>query len=509
MQTVPDRFTDNATADVRKLAYELRMSFSKQFDDTVEFFTLNSSELDGDDLLAPSDGDILQEWDYYDYADYSDRVIQMEWSREEDIPFSVSQAIADITLKNEDNYFTRGSSALDPNILPRRPLRILSGFRQDVIPQFVGLTETVPKVDKGARTASVHAMDFLSFLFSKPLDQTVMLQNVTTDEVLDYLFQLFGLSDTQYVLDEGINEIKFVYWEKGKKLGEAIRELMQAELGSLYMDELGIIRFRNRFKSNASSVATFDSSNINDYEISDESKIINVVEITANVRTVQANQTIYTLSEPTLISGTQDVFFELSDPATSVDETVSFLANSQADGTGTNLSGNISVDDVYAFATSVKVTFTNSGTDAYLTELELTGTPAKQVGEPLYVRVYDQDSIDEFEEQVFTVQNDFIQSKDAANSFGLSLINYYKDFGNTITINVKGNPALQLGDNIDVAIDEIDETYTITKIENTLENSGRYTQRITGKIFNTPTFFTLSSDATPMSLLDGEDVLAF
>lgn len=514
MQAVSDHFMNLAEGGLRPLNWQLRISFDKTFDDDIDFFTISSdaspmSLLDGIDVLAPSDNNVVQEWDKYDYADYTDRVMQMEWSREEDIPFSVSQAMADVTLNNYDSYFTRGSSPLDPNVLPRRPIRLLSGFKDVAIPQFVGLTETVPQVDKAARTASVHCIDFLSFLFDKPLDQTVMLQNVRTDEALDYLFQLFGLLPSQYVLDEGFNQIKFVYWEKGKKLGEAIKDLMQAEMGSLYMDELGIIRFRNRIKPTTASVMSFDSSNIIDYQLSDETKIINVVEINANVREVQSMQPVYTLSEPIqLLAGqTKDEFFNLDDPITSLGD-ITLLANSQIDGEGTDLSANVSVDDVDAFATAVKITFTNSGANAYITDLEIQGTPAKAVGDPLYVRFEDTTSVDDFEEQILTIDNDFIQSQDAANSLGLTILNYYKDYANTIELDVKGNPALQLGDNVDVDADEISDTYTITKITNILESPGKYAQRIVGKIFNIPDFFILSSDDTAMSILNGEAVLS-
>jgi len=505
MQTAPALFTQLAQGHVRPLAWQFRASFDKTFDPAVEFFELDTSLLDGPDLLAPSDDNVVQEWDKYIYSDYTNRIVQMEWSREEDQPYSVNLAMADLTLNNYDGYFTRGSSPLDPNVLPRRPVRLLSGFGNTVLPQFVGLTETVPKVDKASGVATVHCTDFLSFIFGTNLDETIMLEDVYTHEVLEYLFDLAGLTPTQYVLDESFNRISFVYWEKGTNLGQAIRELMQAELGSLYMDELGMIRFVNRVKISTAPVYTFDSSNIIDYRLSDESKIINVVEMKANIRSVQPVQPVYTLSEPiqVLAGETEIEFFSLTDPVTSIETITNYLANSLENGEGTDLTANIDILDVDAFANAIKVTFENTGvTDAYITELEVTGTPAKAIGDPLYVRLIDQDSIDQFEEQVLTIDNDFIQTTDAANSIGLSLLNYFGDYGNSIELDVKGTPALQLGDNIMVDIDNISDTYTITKIVNILSD-GRYSQRLTAKVYNIPAFFILDQ-----SLLNGEDVLA-
>lgn len=508
MQTTSDLFTAHATGSVRPLSWQLRAAFDKTFDDDIEFFELDTSLLDGPHILSPSDNNVVAQWDKYVYEDYSDRVIQIEWSREEEVPYSVTQAIADFTLNNYDNYFTRGSSPLDPNILPRRPVRILAGFGGMTVPQFVGLTESVPKVDRKTRTASVHCLDFLSFLFDKSLDQTVILENQRTDEVLDYLFQLAGLLPSQYVLEEGFNEIAFVYFERGQKMGDAIRKIMQAELGTLYMDELGVIRFRNRVKQSGASVYSFDSTNIIDYKLSDESKIINVVEINSSVREVQAMGEVYnSTAVEELPVGSSEIFFNFNDPVTSLDPITDYTANTLADGTGADVTGDINVTDTDLFATAVKVTFDNtSGSQAYLTSIIIDGTAATVVREINY-REQDDVSVAEFEEQVLTIENNFIQDNDAADSLGLSILNYYKDYANTIEINVKGNPALQIGDNIDVTIDDIDETYAIFKITNILQQ-GQFRQQIVGKIYDIPAFFIISDDSTDMSELDGADVLS-
>ena len=515
MQTASPRFHELAQGHVRPLSWQLRASFDKTFEPGIGFFVLSSDDtpmslLDGTDVLAFSDDDIVQEWDKYDYADYSDRAVQIEYSREEDMPYSVNLAMADIQLNNYDNLFTKGAgSPLEANLLPRRPFRILAGFGGENIPQFVGLSDYTPKANYQDKIASVHCVDFLSFLFERPLDETVIMQEVKTHEVLAYLFELAGLLPDQYVLEESFNKIAFVYFEKGKKLGQALRELMQAELGRLYMDSTGVIRFQNRERTAGTVVYDFDKSMIEDYEVSDETKIINVVEIKANVRRVQPSQPIYTLSEPqTLLNGEDtEIFLSLTDPITSLSELFTYKANSQADGQGTDLSANINIEDVEEFATAVKITFSNSGALAYLTELELIGTPAKQVGPPVYARIIDQDSIDKYEEQVLTIDNDFVQTQDAANSLGLTLLNYYSEYNNTIEMTVKGNHALQIRDNIHVSIDNIDQDFTITKITNIL-SKGKFTQRISARVFNIINYFTLSSDDEARSLLNGGDLLA-
>ena len=501
MQTTSPRFRQLQAGHMRPLSWQFKASFDKTLDDSVTFFTLDTSVLDGSDILASADENVLAEWDKYIYTDYSDRVIQLEYQRELQSPYSVNLAIADIKLNNYDGFFTRGQSPLDPNILPRRPVRISAGFGGENLPQFVGLSDSVPKVDYPSRTADIHCEDFLSFLFSRPLDQTVIYQNVKTDELLDNLFQLLGLTSGQYVLDEGFNTIPFVYFEKGTTFGDAIKQIMQAELGSLYMGEMGIIRFSNRVNISSSPVHTFDKSNIIDYSLSSEDKLINVVDIKAAVREVQPTQIVFTGENTELLQGTNEVFFNFTDPVTSIEPVTGYVANSSSDGTGSDVTADITVTDTDLFSTSVKVTFDNSsGGIAYLKNISINGTPAKVVRN-ISLRTQDDESVEQFEEHVYSIENNLIQSNDGAISLALSLLNFYKDYASTIELDVKGSHAFQLGDTIQVTIDEIDQTYSITKLQNVI--SSKFAQKITATVFNIPSFFILDQ-----SILDGSDTLS-
>lgn len=504
MQTVSSTFTTAAQADVRKIAWQFRAAFEKQLNNSVGLFTLDSSQLDGLHVLAPSDSNVVQEWDKYAYYDYSNRVVSMEWTREENVPYSVILATADVILNNTDSYFTRNNgSPLDAYLLPRRPIRLLAGFNNETIPQFVGLTTKAPEIEYQANTAKLHAQDFLSYIFDKPLNNTVILQDKYTHEVLDTLLQSVGLIPSQYVLDTSFNLINFVYFEKDSKLGDAVRKLMQAELGSLYMDELGIIRFRNRLRSTGNPVFTFRKSNIVDIKFSDEGEVINVVEIKANIRTVQALQPVYSLGGAVeLPRGTTELFFNFEDPVTSISSINQYTANTMEDKSGSDITGSVSITSTTLFATAVKVVFNNaSSSDGYLVDLRIDGTPAK-ITKELYLRSQDDASVNKYEEQVLTIENDFIQKDDQAESIALSVLNYYKEYASTVEIEVKGTPALQLGDSFRLVIDNIDKNYIITKITNIL-SGGRFSQRLTGKIYNIPNFFTLDT-----SILNGDSVLA-
>lgn len=268
MQTVSSKFNQLAQGSVRPISYQLRASFDKSFNDDVDFFILSSdseshSLLDGNDVLAPNDTNIIAQWDKYSYQDYTDRVISLEVTREIIEPYSIVQTMADVTLNNFDDYFTPDSgSPIDQYILPKRPFRIFMGFDGEVVQTFVGLSDKMPVIDKKAGTASFHLIDFLSIIFGKSVIEDTLLLDKTTSEILDILFQSLGLLSDQYVLDDSFNRIPFFFVKKDDNLGTIINNLMEAEQGRLFLDELGIIRFLNRQNYNDTAVASHDHKEI-------------------------------------------------------------------------------------------------------------------------------------------------------------------------------------------------------------------------------------------------------
>lgn len=504
------QFDTLANGQMRPLAWAFTASFDKSFDSGVEFFTLDTSILDGTDVLAPTDNNVIQEWDKYDYRDYSGRVISMEWQREEDFPYSVNMAIADVVVNNTDDYFTPNSgSPIDTYILPKRPIRLLSGFGTERLPAFVGLTEKMPVIEERGKTAKFHAMDFMSYLFNRPLDQTVIYTDMRTDEIIDELLQLAGLTPSQYDLEVGFNNIPFTWFPIGTKYGDAFRQLMQAEMGSFYMDEMGILRFVNKNEKSNTPVYYFDKGNTLDIQISSDDDIINVVEIKADVREVQLTEPIYNLTSGTdtedqLIAPgvSTNIFYAFDNPVVTVNDIDFYTANSEPDGSGTDLTSSVAISATDVFDTAIKVTWTNSsGQNAYITALTIFGTPAPVVRTIKY-RQQDDTSVDKYDEKILTIENDFIQSNESAESLASIILDYYSEYGGVVEIDTKGNPALQIGDCISVDIDNTENNYIITKIVNKLMN-GQFSQTLTGKVQRARTFFILDQ-----SVLDGTDVLA-
>lgn len=511
MQTVTAAFNQRANKAMRKLTHRALMSFPRAYNATISFFTIGVSTIGGADIIK-GDGNVVAEWDKYQYDDYSYRIKSIEVTRTEEMVNSTTLAQADIVLENHDNYFTpsRGST-IQNYILPYRPVKLFGGFGEEAIPQFVGLTEKMPTIDEKAKTASFHCIDFMYSLFNRPLDSAVMYQNKRTDEILASLLVAFGITPTQYNFDYGYNIVKFAFFDKGQKFGDVVKELMEAEMGRFFMDEQGVIRFKNRQNYSSSVQWFFNTSNIIDIQTATQDDIINVVTVTANVREVQAKQKYWELQSATLIpaNGSVDVWADFNDPVTSVDAplyitsatTSLYTTNTAQDGSGDQVPSNIS-RSVQLFAKSYKMTFTNTNAfPVYLTSLELYATPATVVKQ-IYVRQADSASVAKYDERVLDIENDFINNEGDANSKALIILDDYAAYANQYILTVKGNPALQIGDVVNVNVWGFSGTYAITKIVNRWAD-GKFSQQLTVRKKTFRTFFTIG-----VSTVGGSDVIA-
>lgn len=515
MQSVSTEFTNTADAKIRQLSWRCLMSFLKSYAAGVSFFTIGTSTIGGTDIIKGS-GAAVQEWDKYSYDDYTNRVMSFEYSRELDKLLGGSiLAIADIRLNNHDDYFTPGSgSAISSNILPRRPIKLFAGFKNEQVPVFIGLTEKMPDVDDKAKVASFHCIDFMQEIFNTPLDTATILQNKRTDEVISTLLQAAGLTTAQFTLDTGFNVIAFAYFARGMKLGDALRKLCQSELGSITMDEEGRVRFINRTNWNSNSqVWHFDKSKIIELKTAKQDELVNVVEVKSNVRQVLANQKLWELQSPIAVPANSsiEIWADFSDPITGVDTplyvtsatTSSYTTNVASDGSGDPYNASISLSSITPFATSAKMVFANSHatTPVYITSLELFATPAKVVKQ-VYVREQDATSVAKYGEIPVTIENDFIQDEATATSIAKIILADNSAYGEIREIIVKGVPQIQIGDVVLVTTESINQTYYVSKVVGKMSGA-QFTQTLTLVKKTFQQYFRIG-----ISLIGGTDKIA-
>lgn len=480
MISVSDNFHRAAFNQIIQPIVGLYISFDKNLQEG-KFFTLDQSILNGYDLLrfAGSDAD-TQSWNFYDYRDYSDRIVSIGWERSLQFPYQIQCGMADFTLNNTDGYFTpfNPQSRIGSNNLPARPLKIIAGYKYsgtvEQIPQMSCITDGLPTVNQQSKTVEYHGVDFLYDICNQEINTAISLRNVRTDEVIAAILQSYGLAPSQYKLAKGRFIVPFVFFDIGANIGDALKKLVQSENGFMWLDEEGVIRFET---SAATAGATEIAANLSSYDIvsitpSDLSDIVNHVKITAEVREVQEYQEVYTKSdsaesvssslwvvpangEITVSCGLGDPCYDVVTPTLGRASSVSwFTAQDEHLSPVTN---GVTATGVLS-SNAYTITFSNNHSyPIEIVEMKLWGEPAK-VYDVLNYDAYDDESVQKYGNQTLEIQdNQFFQTYTQANSFARTLIGEHKDYARTIKAQIKGDFALQLLDLI--KIDTQNETY--------------------------------------------------
>lgn len=466
MQTVSAAFTAEEVDETRKIAGDLLVSWKKESSLGSRTFTIGVSDIGGNHFIGINPGAIGSAGNY-SYFEESDYLLGMAWERGLNMPTGgLAKGLAEARLENTSGRFTPrymgGQSELFTSILPRRPFVINAGFEfegiEQTIPQFSGVLTKQPRVDVRNREVTIEGADYTDFFSNRYLDQEVMFTGLRTDEVYEDLLQSLGLSTSQYVLDTGINIIPFGLFEKGTRYSGIFHQLAEAENGHFYQDEEGIFRFENRQHWDSSphnSVSRIVlTGQVIDAEAPNEDHIINVVEVRAQGRNKQPEQTIFKLnpfdSIPVIANQDNEVFLDFEDPVLSLTTPTSsssisfFRANTLEDASGTDISSLVSVLRVYRFAKAAKIIFSTS-VDGFITELVVSGRPAR-VEREIYYRDQDDSSVTAYEERSLLVENPYIQNQDWARSLSQLILQDFSEPENIQRLTIRAIPSLQLGD---------------------------------------------------------------
>lgn len=467
MQSVSAAWTAEERDSVRSIAQSTQISWKRQSTLGNRTFTIGVSSIGGNDAIGINPGAIGSP-NNYKYFDESSYVTRLSWERGLNLPTGgITKAMAEIVLDNTDGRFTPrylgGSSELYTAIQPRKPVIIGAGFNLGVdltIPQFTGLITEQPAIDIREASMRIKASDWIDFFQNRYLDQEVMATGQRTDQVLATVFGSVGMNTAQYDLDYGINLIPFLLLEKGTRLWDIIDQLVQAENGNVYQREDGVIVFENRQRWDSGPYnqvqRVINTAQVINAEVPNEDHLINVVEVSANLRSKQPAQTIFNLPVLTYLTipanGDLEQFFEFQDPVLALTDPTStgtssyFVANSAPDESGTDYTSNISFKNVGTFAKAVKYRIHNSGNQiAYVTQLVLSGRVAKKTGE-LYYREKDDSSVTAYQERVLSIENDYIQDPGWAATLSRMILNDFSDIENIQRITILAIPELQLGD---------------------------------------------------------------
>jgi hypothetical protein len=444
----------------RRVAASLQVSWKKDFLSSIIVFTIGDSTIGGSDIIGGTTP-IISTWNKYSFEDETPNLINLTWEQQLSLPMGgISIGLASASLDNTSGRYTPhymgGDSAISTAILPRRPFIINAGFEYAGVnlyePQFVGELSRNPMISASNKIADIQGEDFIAYLKNKRVDDTQMFTGEYSSSLVERVLRdHVGLNTAQYDIEQGINNIPFSMLESGTTFYDYINEIAQAEMAQFFQDENGILRYWNRQHWDTEPYSdpshTLLTSDVIEAASPDYDHIINSVFVKANPLQKQST-TIFTLvSSIELEAGRNEIFIDFENPVLAAN-TPSFTANTSSDGSGSNVTGSVSIISTDLFAKAAKyIIDNNSGTSAYLTTFTVAGRWAVPIYEGgIFRTARDDSSVTAYDEQLVEVNNNYIQDETWANSFSQLILNQYAEPENIQRLRIRAKPGLHIGD---------------------------------------------------------------
>ena len=497
-------------------------------------------------------------------------VMQLEWQRGRDLANNLRGESISGTLKvvllNTSGIFSsfNTSSALYGNLLPSRKIKLQMGagsfpyafplkFNQD---QWVGYLESVvpfPQIS-GRDTAVLSAVGPLGFLNRRTIKVSPQADR-RTDQAIGDILDAAGWAASDRDLDEGNTTIKRFSIPPNTRTIDALRMVENTENGFISETKDGKIKYENRqarFKdTNAiTSQATLSdatsTSNFSFNTIEQEDSLANIFnEVTIGLKkhTTQAGadivwihpevgsdspaippgQTrIYRAVFPQEKADTTQMLFTSADSIgawTTTAATTDVLANLSSDGTGTNVTSDLTISNTKtANAMDISLTNDNDST-VYITKLQARATIVTQ-SDTSTITVKDATSENTFGKRSFESNAPFIPSSEEAFRWCQFNLVRFKDPIQTLKVQIPANrndttlekiQSLDISDRITLDIHTktgliaADKDFFIEAISNFVINKAQHqTQLVLSPVSSISRFWVLG-----VSLLESETFITY
>ncbi len=292
----------------------------------------------------------------------------------------VQVGTCEIILSNHDGRYDpyNTSSPLYPNVAPGKFMRLRVRYGTVTYPVFAGMVMNIVSSGFASEaTVQISCEDGLRWLqdFSAV---TNIYQKIYADEAIETLL-ILAKWPTQwgYSLTKGADILDY-WWGKDRTISEEITALADSEIAKVFVNSSGAFVFQKR-SSVLPATADLDQA-----QMLKSITLLNPWEVQRNYCSVKSNPITATASGdiwdgsglPIGAGQTVTIFAEFSGGAIDVIApvaTTDYLAYRNSDGTGTNLTGYITITTTI-MAEKAMLTITNSYTRvAYLTLLKMRG----------------------------------------------------------------------------------------------------------------------------------------
>jgi len=357
-----------------------------------------------------------------------------------------------------------------------------------VLPMMAGvLDEPVSFVENGVNKARLGGVDGWSYLRDQKNEVTVPLQeDVYVDDAIALVLQKAGWPRPwSYELDPGV-DLRPYFFVDARSAAQVIHELAHSELGNVAMKANGDLRFKSRLSQENEVLVLNDTDCIQVRRMSPSEVIRNMIRVKTAPRSEEALQDVWEIPQRIEIAAGEtisdvwadfkynNVAVPVKDPVTPV-ATTDYNATSVSDGTGTNLTANISVT-MNSFSTNAQLSITNNGGTTAHVYCRVRGKPLS-TSNSVSFQYNDQASIKQFGPRPFTLLLD--QNVNVARQYRELLSFFMTTSKNYLVVDLIPNPDVQffadLGDIIRGHLDNygIDQAFRVIGIKHKfLDQSG-------------------------------------
>ena len=358
-----------------------------------------------------------------------------------------------------DPYNTSG--ALYQKILPGKKFKLIvqDEATQTQYPVMIGNIQDIRPNYGSVSTVTITGRNKIEELKNTPVLSNGVYTNEQYDTGIGVILSLAGWTDGTRI-DSDVSDSMPYWWLSGKNAFDEINDLTNASRGLFFVSNDGYATYYSNINSPDPTTTFIDTDALLSYGIrvpTPWEAIKNYVRVYARSRTASST-TLWTLSSKPLIAAGASITIwaefnttqGANAPATIVTTpvaTTDYTANASEDGSGTNLTSNISIA-ITNYATTSQLVITNTGgTGAYLTLMQLRGTLIKP-DDYTYAEDSDANSIALYKKRSLVIKTNWIQTVNEAIDYAgvmVDLLSTPKQFPRFV---VRDTPAKQFAPDI-------------------------------------------------------------
>jgi hypothetical protein len=366
---------------------------------------------------------------------------------------NISANELDIRIVNKDRLYDAGNenSPFRNLVRPNRIIRAWLGCKTNGSIEWIKLGKfksgdwNVPEEELYTETS---AKDMMEDLNTRKYSTSGVLIDNTLYDIAKSILDDFGLSeaDGEYSIDTELNEseytVPYAYMENIKHR-EALRMVVEAAMGQAYVDRDGVLRVEGP--------SFLDDLTVSQLTIDlDEIYKKNVPSLFETVK----NKIIVTTQPFKPVSSKEDVYRAIDGitiPASDTKTVTVFYEQKpvlEAEALLENPPEGCTVYAATYYAWGAVITLQNTNAEEKTVVLYVKGKPLKVIGSQEIIAKDDQSILDDGELIYEFPKAHLVQTKTIAEKIAAKLLASYKDPRRDLTMDWRGNPALELTDRI-------------------------------------------------------------